>query len=658
MSKDPNPTSPTLGEQAYPRLFSTLPLGRETLQNRVVILPHGTSMVVDGAITEGDLAYYRQRAASRPGMIVTGAAVVHPVSARRQRVLVEDYSEHALPALERRALMMREYGVVPVGQLVHLGRELIGMDSDHAPVAPSVLRSPRDPFPPRELDHADIAEIVEAFGHSAGNLKRTGHAGTEVHAAHGYLPAQFLSPATNHRSDVYGGDPERRFRFLRETIEAIRHHCGDDFLLGVRLSADEETGDGIEIADTLRIVEQLENLGGVDYVSITLGTRGAYVKDVSQPEATAARAAGIIRENCSLPVIVGQRITRPDLAEQLLAEGKADMIGMARALIADPAWLDRAREGAPERIRPCLGLNQDCRAFAPHLHCAVNPQAGRELVVPFSGAQPVSGSRKVAIIGGGPAGLELARAAALRGHRPEVFEAQDGVGGQFLYAASVPNRAGLRKLIDFYQTELRRLAVPVHLRSPITSPAEIGVDCDEIVFALGATARAVPDEWAEANVVNWWDILAEGAPSPKGRSQALMVDDGTGFWWNYGVAEALVAAGWQVTYATPSAAIGNQIPVESLGPLLARLGRGQTRFRVLTQLFGVEDGSAQLIDMASGTVEELECDLIVLQTGREARPLPDWASTQGMRIHSIGDCVTPRRMANAVFEAQRLGLSI
>lgn len=651
-------SEPDTGLQAYPLLFSQLQLGRETLQNRVVILPHGTSMVVDGATTEGDLAYYRQRAASRPGMIVTGAAVVHPGSARRQRVLVEDYSEHVLPALERRALMMRDYGVVPVGQLVHLGRELIGMDSDHAPVAPSVLRSPRDPFPPRELDHADIAEIVEAFGHSAGNLKRTGHAGTEIHAAHGYLPAQFLSPATNLRDDKYGGDPERRFCFLRETIEAIRHHCGDDFLLGVRLSADEETGDGIEIADTLRIVEQLQSLGAVDYVSITLGTRGAYVKDVSQPEATAARAAGIIRDNCSLPVIVGQRITRPDLAEQLLAEGKADMIGMARAIIADPAWLDRAREGKPERIRPCLGLNQDCRSFAPHLHCAVNPQAGREMVAPFVGTLAPDRKRKIAIVGGGPAGLELARAAALRGHLPEVFEAQDGVGGQFLYAASVPNRAGLRKLIDFYQTDLRRLSVPVHLNATITSLSDLGRDFDDLVFALGASARPVPDDLAGPNVMNWWDILAEGAPSPKGRSQALMADDGTGFWWNYGVAEALVAAGWQVTFATSSATIGHQIPVESLGPLLARLGRGHTRFKVLTQLFGVEDGIAQLIDMASGEVEELEYDLVVVQTGREARTLPEWPSTNGMSVHRIGDCVTPRRMANAVFEAQRLSLSI
>lgn len=646
------------GEQAFPLLFKPLAIGREKLQNRVVVLPHGTSMLRDGAITADDIEYYRRRAASRPGMIITGAAVVHPSSARCQRVLVEDYSDHVLPGLADRARMMRDHGVVPIGQLIHLGRELIGMDSDIPAMAPSPIRSPRDPFAPREMDHQDIAEIVAAFGHSAANLKATGHAGTEIHAAHGYLPAQFLSPATNHRDDSYGGDPQRRFRFLAELIRAIRTDCGDDFLLGVRLSADEETGEGIEIADTLRIVDQLQSLGCVDYISITLGTRGAYVKDLTQPEATAARAAGIVRANCDIPVIVGQRITRPDLAEQLLADGQADMIGMARAFIADPDWLDRVREGKFERVRPCLGLNQDCRSFAPHLHCAVNPGAGRERVAPFDGKAQVTAVRKVAIIGGGPAGLELARASALRGHKPQVFEASDGVGGQFLYAAAVPHRSGLRKLIDFYQTDLRRLAVPIHLGRKVHGIDDLGAEFDDVVIAVGARARDLPEEFAQPNVLSWWTVLSDGALAPIGQGRAIMVDDGTGFWWNYGVAEALVVAGWTVTYVTPSATVGYQIPVESMGPLLARLGRGNTRFRILTQLFGLDGAKAQLVDMASGEIDEVVCDLVVVQTGREPLRLSDEAAFGPARIHRIGDCVAARRMANAVFDAQQVGMAI
>ncbi|MFN3458803.1 MAG: FAD-dependent oxidoreductase, partial [Novosphingobium sp.] len=267
-------------------------------------------------------------------------------------------------------------------------------------------------------------------------------------------------------------------------------------------------------------------------------------------------------------------------------------------------------------------------------------------------------SRRLAIIGGGPAGLEFARSAALRGHRPELFEASDGVGGQFLYAASVPNRAGLRKLIDFYQTDLRRLGVPIHLERPVHGAADIDGDYDDVVIAIGAKARSVPEEFAGPNVRSWWNILAEGAPQPCGQGHAVMVDDGTGFWWNYGIAEALVAAGWSVTYVTPSAAVGHQIPVESLGPLLARLGRGTTRFRVLTQLFAVDGSTAQVVDMASGMFEDVAADLIVLQTGREPLLLGDESAFGAAKVHRIGDCVTPRRMANAVFDGQRLGMAI
>lgn len=643
----------TAANLAFPLLLSPLRLGPHELQNRVAMLPHGTSMVRDGAITREDIAYYRARAESRPGMIITGAAVTHPSSARRLRTLVETYSEHALPGLEKRAAMIRYSGALALGQLVHLGRETIGYETDFAPMAPSPIRSPRDPYPPHAMDEGQIAEQIEGFALSAHNLLRTGHDGVELHAAHGYLIAQFLSPATNHRADAWGGDEERRFRFLREIIAAIRERCGAGFLLGVRLSADEETGEGLEIADTLRIVDRLQAMNAVDYLSITLGVRGAYVKDVTQPEAAAARAAAIVKGRCGIPVLVGQRIARPDLAEQLLADGQADMIGMARALIADPHWLDKARDGHVAQIRPCIGVNQDCRAFAPHLHCAVNPQAGREQAEPFDASRPAPASRSIAIIGGGPAGLEAARAATLRGHKAHIFEQSDGLGGQFLYASSLPHRQGLRRLLDFHQDEIRRLAIPVSLNSRIESPSDLPEHFDEIVLATGAIANPVPEEFAGESVRNWFDILSEGAPAPHGEGRAVMVDDGTGFWWNYGVAEMLGEAGWAVTYVTPSALIGYQIPAESLSPMLARMGRSRTRFLPLTQLSGVAGGDVQLIDTTSGEIIETAAELVVIQTGRAAC-LPGF----GPVGHMIGDCVTPRRMANAVFEGQRLGLTI
>ena len=642
-------------QTTFPTLLSPFRLRAAELQNRVVMLPHGTSMVRDGAITEDDIAYYRVRAESRLGMMITGAAVTHPSSARRLRTLVETYSEHALPGLEKRAASIRDFGTLAIGQLVHLGRETIGYETDIPPMGPSDIRSPRDPYPPHVMDERDIAEQIEGFALSAHNLLRTGHDGVELHGAHGYLIAQFLSPATNQRDDAWGGDEERRFRFLKEIIGTIRARCGADFLLGVRLSADEETGEGIEIPDTLRIVQRLEAMKTIDYLSITLGVRGAYVKDVTQPDATAARAAGIVKAKCDIPILVGQRIARPDLAEQVLSEGQADMVGMARALIADPQWLDKVREARVAEIRPCIGVNQDCRAFAPHLHCAVNPVAGRELSSPFSGVHPTLASKSIAIIGGGPAGLEAARAATLRGHRTHIFERSDGLGGQFLYASSVPHRQGLRRLLDFHQSEIRRLSIPVSFNCSIESPADLPEHFDSVVLATGAVAKPVPDEFAGDRVLSWFDILSEGAPAPRGDGHAIMVDDGTSFWWNYGVAEMLGSAGWRVSYITPSAVIGHQIPTESLPPLLARMGRNGTRFYPLTQLFGVAEREVQLINMITGDPEELSADLVVIQTGRAPC---DVRATFGPTAHAIGDCVTPRKLANAVFEGQRLGLTI
>jgi 2,4-dienoyl-CoA reductase (NADPH2) len=629
------------------------------LRNRIVMLPHGTSMVVDGAPTDDDIAYYEDRARSGVGLMITGAAVVSPDTARRGRKLIETYNDQVLPALAWRAAAVRAQGAAIVGQIIHLGRESIGMESDHPLLAPSPIRSPRDPFPPHEMDEADIRRVIADFAQSAVNLKATGHDGVEIHGAHGYLVGQFLSPATNHRDDGWGGDPVRRMRFLFELIDAIRTVCGDDFMLGLRLSADEEQADGLELPDTRRIVEAAARDHPVDYLSITLGTRGAYVKDVTQPEATAARAAGVLRAASGLVTIVGQRFTSPALAEKALADGQADAVGFARAFVADGDWVAKAARGEADRIRPCIGLNQDCRAFAPHLHCAVNPLAGRERDPAFASFEPAAEPRRIAIVGGGPAGMEAARIAALRGHRVTLYEASDGLGGQFLYAAAIPERSGLLRLIDHLQGELRRLPVDIHLGRRIDHPGNLVGHADAIVLATGAVPRPLDPERDGTGVRVWLDILRDGAPAPHGSGQALVQDDGSGFWWTYGVANALVEAGWQVTLSTPSATIAGAIPAESVAPLLVRLGTGGTRYEVLSELLQAGERVANLMSLTSGAERTIAADLVVVQTGRSvAGPRPAVFSDRGLEVHSIGDCVAPRRLSQALFEAHRLAVRL
>lgn len=643
----------------YPRLFEPFERGRLKLANRLIMLPHGTSMVYDGNLTEDDIAYYERRARSRPAMLIAGAIIVHRTSALRSHGLVEAYEPRVLEMLQRRCDAVHAHGVKMLGQIVHLGRETIGGETEYAPAAPSPIRSPRDPWPPHELSTREIAMLVNAFGETAANLKASGHDGVEIHGAHGYLVAQFLSPATNQRSDAYGGTPEKRLRFLLEVIEAIRTRCGDDFLLGLRLSGDEEIADGMGIQDTARAAAALARTNAIDYLSITLGTRGYYVKDVTTPVAPAARAARIIREASALPTIVGQRITTPQLAEELLARGDADFIGMARAFITDPDWVAKARDGQPERIRPCIGLNQDCRAFAPHLHCAVNPAAGRERLPEFGAMRPAQSPRRIAVIGAGPGGIEAARVAALRGHSVTLFEASDGIGGQFLYASAVPHRQGLRQFLDHQRSELRRLRVHIELNTPIDDPAQLERQFDVAVLATGAVAKPLPDEFAVARVMTWFDVLANGAPAPRDDSRAVMIDDGSGFWWTYGIAEALAEAGWRVLLATPSTAIANAIPHESVGPLLARLGRAGTEYRVLTTLLEVGSDGAHLMNATSGEEEIVSCGLVVVQTGRAAvASLATKFEACAMEWHAIGDCVTPRRMSHAVFEAHRIAGSL
>lgn len=639
------------GTDRFPRLFEAFTIGELRMKNRLVALAHGTGMVRDGLVTDEDIAYWNELADSGVGAIIQGGMTVHPAATLRHRNRVEAYSEEAMEGLRRRCTALKSHDIVLLGQLTHIGRESTGGESDHSAVAPSPIRSPRDLFAPHELDRTEIAELVTSYAHTAANLQRAGYDGTEIHGAHGYLVAQFLSPATNRRTDEYGGDPERRLRFLREIVEAIRQRCGRAFLLSLRLSADEETAGGLGLNESVAIARAIARDGAVDLLNVTLGMRGAYVKDASTPKGVAARAAKRIRGESGLPVIVGQRITRPELAEKILADGSADLIGMARAFIADRDWVRKAHAGDEDAIRPCLGLNQDCRNFAPYLHCAVNARVGRETRANFSPTVMVARRRSIAVIGGGPGGLEAARVAAERGHSVTVYEATTTLGGQFSYAATVPHRSDLNGLIEFQRLALQRAGAKIELDARIRSPGDLVVRPDAVIVATGATALPVPEQFRSPGVLSCFGIVSEGVPSPTTGNRAVLFDDGTGFWWTYGVAEAVAEGGWELVVVSPTTAVLNHIPGESVSGLLARLGQAGTQYRVLSVLTNVGLGSVELTNIASGKPEVLPADLVILQTGRVAAASP--AATlraAGIETFEIGDCVAPRRMSNAVLE--------
>lgn len=644
----------------FPHVFSPFALGSMTLKNRLVALPAGTSMAQGGVPTHGDTEHFERLAAGGVGLVIGGATVVHHTTTLRSRKLVEAYLEEFVPATAAKVAVVHRHGAHFIGQLCHLGREFIGGESDAPPVAPSAIKTVRDAYPPHELTVPEIDSIVEGWRTSTANLVAAGADGVEVHGAHGYLPAQFMSPMTNRRTDDFGGSFENRMRFVRLVVEAMRSVAPAGFVLGVRLSGEEEVPGGMGIEDCVRIAEDLAGRG-VDYFSITHGTRGTYVKDSTGPDAVAVPSAARVRAATGMPVIVGQRIRDAATADHIVKSGRADLVGMARALIADPDLPRKSQEGRLGEVRGCLGINQDCRAFDPHLHCAVNAEIGRGRH-PGLG-RPAPARKDVYVVGGGPAGLEAARVAAGRGHRVTLFERAPVLGGSARVAAASPHRATFIDAVDYLERELKRLRVDVNLAAGIDPDdlAQIRGMADHVVLATGSRPADLPDVLAGRAAATVDDAILGRVPDLASR-RAVVYDEGDGFWPAYSAAEALALRGWQVTFATRLTALASRVPAESAGPLLARLGALDVDLRVAHTLEVPDgpDGPVALRPLFGG--HRVELDEVLAVWHRPRVPVLPFASAHdpaaGATTSLIGDCVAPRRLSHAIAEGYRTGAEI
>lgn len=640
----------------FPHLFSPFTIGPMSVKNRLVALPAGTSMAEGGVPTHGDTEHFERLAAGGVGMIIGGATVVHPTTTLRSRKLVEAYLDEFVPAAAAKADVIHRHGARFIGQLCHLGREFIGGESDSPPVAPSPIKTVRDAYPPHELTVAEIHDIVEGWRISTENLVKAGADGVEIHAAHGYLPAQFMSPLTNRREDAFGGSFENRMRFLHLVIEAMESVIPDGFVFGVRLSGEEEIPGGMDIEDCVRIAEDLAG-SGVDYFSITHGTRGKYVKDSTNPDAVAVPSAARVKAATGLPTLVGQRIRDAATADHIIKTGRADLVGMARALIADPDLPAKSESGRVSEVRGCLGINQDCRAFDPHLHCAVNAEVGRGRH-PNVGVR-VDGPKEIYVVGGGPAGLETARIAAGRGHLVTLFEQSPQLGGTARVAAASPHRATFIDVVDYQERELKRLGVDVNLAAGIEADdlQEIVGMADHVVIATGSRPADPPEVLAGRPFATVDDVIT-GELEYAGDRRAFVYDEGDGFWPAYSAAEALVRGGWQVTFATALGALASRVPAESAGRLLTRLGTGGVDLRVASTVVVPEDPAAslQLAPVFGGEPVDLGPVLTVWHRPRVPVLLPGVVA--GDKVSVIGDCVTPRRVTHAIAEGYRLGAEL
>lgn len=643
----------------YPTLFTPITIGRTTLRNRIAMLPMGPRFASDGRIGDRERAWSEERAHGGIGVMISGGALVHPTSNLRGNpgANIEGWHEDGLPGQTRRVEAVHRHGAKIFGQFLHLGRDVAtgspGALMEKRVLAPSPIRSSTTEHAPHQMDDADIKMVVDAFAFTASLMQRAGFDGLEIHSAHNYLIGQFLSPSSNQRTDAYGSQNiDTRMRFLLDVIEGVRDRVGPEITMGVRLSATEQIPGGITIDDTLAFAERLQAGGLVDYLSITVGIRGAYVKDNSVEHGVAVPYAAQVKQAVDLPILVGGRITTPELAEAILADGNADLIGFGRALIADPQLGNKAQEGHPERIRRCVGFVQDCRQSQAGVTCGVNAAAGRETQWSQIGQTATSTPRRVVVAGGGPAGMEAARMAAELGHSVVLYERESELGGQLLRAVRGPLRQELGHFTEYLRGELDRLEVDVRLGRPADAAAIRADEPDVVVLATGSVPTALPIDTEQAGIPVYtaWELL-DGSDRALG-GQALVVDDGTGFWEVCSAAEYLVDHGVHVTFATPNPMIGRSIPHESLPLLHKRLRSAGAEYLPFTRLVAVRDGRATVEDVASGQQRGLHVDLVVVKVpNRAVDALQAELSDLAAPVHLIGDSVAPRRLTHAVLDA-------
>src|SRR6266487_4791553 len=477
----------------YDRLFKPLTIGLREARNRVLFGSHATNLARHNLLSSQHADYYAARAEGGVGIIVLEEHIVH-VSDMPYESAVLGYLPNTVQAVAAVAKRIHEHGSLVFVQLNHNGQQSTSGHHQREMWAPSPVPDVSSRETPKEMEQADIRAVVEGFAQVAHNVTQAGADGVELQVADSSLLRQFLSPLTNQRSDTYGGELENRLRFVQETLEAVDAAIGTDSVLGVRFCADElAPWAGLTPEQSLVIVRLLVATGRIDYVTVTKGSilstqMFPFNASMHVPPGYAVHLAGAIKSVVDIPVLAAGRIMSAAQAERILAEGQADGVEMIRALIADPNLPRLSQEGRAWRVRPCISCNQGCQVrgvMNVAIGCNVNPDVVHAQPLPPE-KPPSKSGQKVYIVGGGPAGLEAARTAALRGREVVLYEREATLGGTVALAAKGPGRGELQFISDFLQAELERLGVEVCTGIEVTAEMIMEHQPYTVVIATGA----------------------------------------------------------------------------------------------------------------------------------------------------------------------------
>ncbi|MFF9505068.1 FAD-dependent oxidoreductase [Streptomyces sp. NPDC014656] len=506
----------------YPHLLSPLDLGFTTLPNRVIMGSMHVGLEETEHGFERMAAFYAERARGGAGLIVTGGIAPNeagrPWDGGAKLTTAEEVAEHRLIT----DAVHGEGGRIAM-QILHFGRYAY----HPALVAPSAIQAPISPFVPNELTDAEVERTVEDYARCAELAKEAGYDGVEVMGSEGYLINEFIAAATNHRTDRWGGSYENRVRFPLEIVRRIRERVGTDFIIVYRLSMLDLVPGGSTLEEVVRLAKEIE-AAGATIINTGIGWHEARIPTIatSVPRGAYTWVTKKLMGAVSVPLVTSNRINTPEVAEEILADGRADLVSLARPFLADPAFVNKAAAGRAETINTCIGCNQACLDHTFNLKitsCLVNPRACHETELVLS---PTRLAKRIAVVGAGPAGLSCAVSAAERGHAVTLFDAASEIGGQLNVAKKVPGKEEFDETLRYFRVQLAEHGIEVRLDTHVSAADLDGYD--EVVVATGVTPRDPGIEGQDhPSVLSYLDVLRDGAPV--GERVAVIGAGGIGF---------------------------------------------------------------------------------------------------------------------------------